>query len=264
MPPPPIMRRRSRRRRCRSRRPAPPAAAGAAAAAAAAAAATVEPARATRQPRAPTSPTTIIRPSALRAEEQGTTGFRLTVGANGRVTDCTVTSSSGRPRSITRPAGHAQPRPLHAGDATAAAADHDRHGHAAASPGVIPDRLMDDHRSTSRSFDMRRKLRQWQHQQHRRARLPKIRMASSAALEQGGVDRLGDLHHPRDHVGRLLVRLLRQAVRAAEDHQRGPPRPHHLLAVGQPARRRQQARQERRLSPDRRRRPASPRSSTPS
>ena len=33
--------------------------------------------------------------SALRNEEEGTTGFRLTVGANGRVTDCTVTSSSG-------------------------------------------------------------------------------------------------------------------------------------------------------------------------
>jgi hypothetical protein len=37
-----------------------------------------------------------------------------------------------------------------------------------------------------------------------------------------------------------------------------------LLAIGEPARRRQQARQERRLSPDRRRRPASPRSSTTS
>lgn len=33
--------------------------------------------------------------SALRNEEQGTTGFRLTVGPNGRVTDCTITSSSG-------------------------------------------------------------------------------------------------------------------------------------------------------------------------
>ena len=33
--------------------------------------------------------------SALRNEEEGTTGFRLTVGPNGRVTDCTVTSSSG-------------------------------------------------------------------------------------------------------------------------------------------------------------------------
>jgi protein TonB len=32
---------------------------------------------------------------ALRAEEQGTTGFRLTIGPNGRVTDCTVTASSG-------------------------------------------------------------------------------------------------------------------------------------------------------------------------
>ena len=33
--------------------------------------------------------------SALRAEEEGVTGFRLSVGANGRVTGCTVTSSSG-------------------------------------------------------------------------------------------------------------------------------------------------------------------------
>ena len=35
--------------------------------------------------------------SAVRNEEQGTTRFRLTVGANGRVTDCSVTSSSGSP-----------------------------------------------------------------------------------------------------------------------------------------------------------------------
>lgn len=33
--------------------------------------------------------------SAIRAEEQGTTRFRLTVGGNGRVTDCQVTGSSG-------------------------------------------------------------------------------------------------------------------------------------------------------------------------
>jgi protein TonB len=33
--------------------------------------------------------------SAIRAEEQGTTGFRLNVGPDGRVTACTVTSSSG-------------------------------------------------------------------------------------------------------------------------------------------------------------------------
>jgi protein TonB len=33
--------------------------------------------------------------SAQRNEEQGTTRFRLTVGANGRVTDCVVTGSSG-------------------------------------------------------------------------------------------------------------------------------------------------------------------------
>jgi len=32
---------------------------------------------------------------ALRAEQQGTTGFRLDVDASGRVTNCTVTSSSG-------------------------------------------------------------------------------------------------------------------------------------------------------------------------
>jgi protein TonB len=34
-------------------------------------------------------------PAALRAGDEGTTGFRLTVGADGRVTNCTVTSSSG-------------------------------------------------------------------------------------------------------------------------------------------------------------------------
>jgi protein TonB len=34
-------------------------------------------------------------PSALRAEEEGTTGFRLTVGPDGRVQNCVVTSSSG-------------------------------------------------------------------------------------------------------------------------------------------------------------------------
>jgi protein TonB len=34
-------------------------------------------------------------PSAMRAEEQGTTGFRLDVGTDGRVTNCTITSSSG-------------------------------------------------------------------------------------------------------------------------------------------------------------------------
>jgi protein TonB len=33
--------------------------------------------------------------SAIRAGESGTTGFRLEIGANGRVTNCTVTSSSG-------------------------------------------------------------------------------------------------------------------------------------------------------------------------
>ena len=32
---------------------------------------------------------------ALRNEQQGTTGFRLEVGPDGRVTGCTVTSSSG-------------------------------------------------------------------------------------------------------------------------------------------------------------------------
>ena len=33
--------------------------------------------------------------SALRGEEEGTTGFRLTVGPDGRVSNCEVTSSSG-------------------------------------------------------------------------------------------------------------------------------------------------------------------------
>jgi protein TonB len=33
--------------------------------------------------------------SALRSSESGATGFRLDVGSNGRVTNCTVTSSSG-------------------------------------------------------------------------------------------------------------------------------------------------------------------------
>jgi periplasmic protein TonB len=34
---------------------------------------------------------------ALREERQGTTGFRLEIAADGRVTNCTVTSSSGSP-----------------------------------------------------------------------------------------------------------------------------------------------------------------------
>jgi protein TonB len=34
---------------------------------------------------------------ALQQEREGTTGFRVTVGANGRVTDCQITSSSGHP-----------------------------------------------------------------------------------------------------------------------------------------------------------------------
>lgn len=33
--------------------------------------------------------------AALRGNDQGTTGFRLTIGPNGRVTDCQVTSPSG-------------------------------------------------------------------------------------------------------------------------------------------------------------------------
>jgi protein TonB len=33
--------------------------------------------------------------AALRSEESGTTGYRLEIGANGRVTTCSVTSSSG-------------------------------------------------------------------------------------------------------------------------------------------------------------------------
>jgi len=36
-------------------------------------------------------------PSSLRNEEEGTTGYHLTVGADGRVTACSVTSSSGHP-----------------------------------------------------------------------------------------------------------------------------------------------------------------------
>jgi protein TonB len=36
-------------------------------------------------------------PGALRNEEQGRTGFTLDIGADGRVTNCTVTSSSGFP-----------------------------------------------------------------------------------------------------------------------------------------------------------------------
>jgi len=34
---------------------------------------------------------------ALREEREGTTGFRVTVGPDGRVTDCQITSSSGSP-----------------------------------------------------------------------------------------------------------------------------------------------------------------------
>jgi len=34
---------------------------------------------------------------ALREERSGTTGFRVTVGTDGRVVDCTITSSSGSP-----------------------------------------------------------------------------------------------------------------------------------------------------------------------
>jgi len=33
--------------------------------------------------------------SAIRNEEQGTTGFRLDIGPDGRVTNCTITASSG-------------------------------------------------------------------------------------------------------------------------------------------------------------------------
>ncbi len=36
-------------------------------------------------------------PKALREEKQGTTGFRVSVGPDGRVVSCTVTSSSGSP-----------------------------------------------------------------------------------------------------------------------------------------------------------------------
>ena len=34
-------------------------------------------------------------PSALRNNEEGVTDFRLTIGPDGRVTNCTITSSSG-------------------------------------------------------------------------------------------------------------------------------------------------------------------------
>ncbi|MEQ1495097.1 MAG: energy transducer TonB, partial [Novosphingobium sp.] len=34
---------------------------------------------------------------ALREEREGTTGFRVSVGADGRVTSCSVTNSSGSP-----------------------------------------------------------------------------------------------------------------------------------------------------------------------
>ncbi|MVZ97744.1 energy transducer TonB [Sphingorhabdus sp. IMCC26285] len=34
---------------------------------------------------------------ALQQEREGTTGFRVTIGPNGRVTDCQITSSSGHP-----------------------------------------------------------------------------------------------------------------------------------------------------------------------
>ncbi|HET9629761.1 MAG TPA: energy transducer TonB [Novosphingobium sp.] len=34
---------------------------------------------------------------ALREEREGTTGFRVTIGTDGRVTDCQITSSSGSP-----------------------------------------------------------------------------------------------------------------------------------------------------------------------
>ncbi|MBB4857809.1 protein TonB [Novosphingobium chloroacetimidivorans] len=63
-------------------------------------------------PPAPTGPTSAAQPRgnpaswatpddypqrALREEKTGTTGFRVTVGTDGRVVDCTVTSSSGTP-----------------------------------------------------------------------------------------------------------------------------------------------------------------------
>lgn len=63
-------------------------------------------------PPAPTGPTSAAQPRgnpsswvttddypqrALREEKTGTTGFRVTIGADGRVTDCQITSSSGTP-----------------------------------------------------------------------------------------------------------------------------------------------------------------------
>jgi protein TonB len=45
---------------------------------------------------APSYTSTVDYPAAaLRAREQGTAGFRLTIGADGQVTACTITSSSG-------------------------------------------------------------------------------------------------------------------------------------------------------------------------
>lgn len=63
-------------------------------------------------PPAPTGPTSAVQPRgnpaswatpddypqrALREEKTGTTGFRVTVGTDGRVIDCSITSSSGTP-----------------------------------------------------------------------------------------------------------------------------------------------------------------------
>ena len=110
---------------------------------------TVEPARARANLRSYFS-TTIIPPRAIRAEEQGTTGFRLTVGPDGRVTDCSITASSGSPAldagDLPDPA---QPRPVHAGARQYGQADH-RHGRAAASGGCF--RRIDRVDSFSQSF----------------------------------------------------------------------------------------------------------------
>ena len=83
-------RRPSRRRRCRRRLPAPPAPP----APPPPPPRTVEPARASANLASYVSDDDYPA-SALRSEDEGTTGFRLTVGPDGRVTNCTVTSSSG-------------------------------------------------------------------------------------------------------------------------------------------------------------------------
>ena len=81
-----------RRRRCRQFIPTPPA--PPAPPAPPPAPRTVEPARARSNLQSYFS-TDDYPSSAIRGNEEGTAAFRLTVGANGRVSDCSITSSSG-------------------------------------------------------------------------------------------------------------------------------------------------------------------------